>query len=434
MTQSQARALGQAQAQAQAPCYPVGIAGKRVLVIGINYWPEPTGIAPYTTGMAEYLAQQGAMVTVLTGVPHYPDWRIADRYRRRLATRERRHGVDIIRLRHMVPREMTALRRAVYEATFLTHATIWGLRQRPDLVLASTPALGGALAAASVSRRVGAPLTVVVQDLVALATEQSGIKGGGRLTAATARLEGAILRTAATVIAVSDSFVPAVTAYGVPAQRITVLRNWAHITPTRLSRDEARAKLGWTADQFVAVYTGNMGLKQDLGNVVEAARLLPQDSVRVVLAGDGSQRRALETQARGLRNVRFIGLVDEQLYPVVLAAADVLVVNERSSVGVMSLPSKITSYLAAGRPILAAVAQGGASECELLTTGGAAWTVPPGDPVLLAAALTELARDDLRREAMGVAAAGHAARTLGREGSLSALVTLLLRTQDGALG
>ena len=58
-----------------------GIAGKRVLVVGINYSPEPTGIAPYTTGMAEYLAEQGANVTVLTGVPHYPEWRIPDSYR-----------------------------------------------------------------------------------------------------------------------------------------------------------------------------------------------------------------------------------------------------------------------------------------------------------------------------------------------------------------
>jgi colanic acid biosynthesis glycosyl transferase WcaI len=195
---------------------------------------------------------------------------------------------------------MTALRRAAaYVATFLTHATIRGLRQRPDLVLVSTPALGGALAAASLSRRVGETLTVVVQDLPALATEQSGIKGGRRLTAVTARLEGPISRAAASVVAVSDSFVTAVTAYGVPAQRIAVLRNWAHITPTCRSRDESRARLGWPTDQFLAVYTGNMGLKQDLGNLVEAARLLAQSSVRLVLAGDGSQRRALRLRREG---------------------------------------------------------------------------------------------------------------------------------------
>src|SRR6202035_4975467 len=141
-----------------------------------------------------------------------------------------------------------------------------------------------------------------------------------------------------------------------------------------------------------------------------------------------SQRRALESQARGLRNVRFAGLVADDLYPVVLAAADVLVVNERPSVGTMALPSKITSYLAAGRPILAAVADGGASHRELLGTGGAAWTVPAGDPAALAASLASLAQDGLRREAMSVAASTYAAGTLGRESSLRTLVALLLRS------
>jgi colanic acid biosynthesis glycosyl transferase WcaI len=407
---------------------PGRIAGKRVLVVGINYWPEPTGIAPYTTGMAEYLAEHGARVTVLTGVPHYPGWRIPETYRLRLATRERRNGVDVLRLRHLVPEKMSALRRAGYEATFLTHAAIRGLHQKPDLVLASTPALGGALAAASVSRRVGCPLTIVVQDLMALATEQSGIGGGGRLTGITARLEGSALRAATTVAVVSDSFIPAVEAYGVESQRIALLRNWTHITPTTLTRDEARAQLSWPTDQFIAVHTGNMGFKQDLGNLVEAARLLSGGSVLVVLVGDGSQRGALQSQARGLRNMRFAGLVADDLYPVVLAAADVLVVNERPSVEAMALPSKITSYLAAGRPILAAVADGGASHRELLGTGGASWTVPAGDPAALATALASLARDGMRREAMSAASSTYAAGTLGRESSLRTLVALLLRS------
>jgi colanic acid biosynthesis glycosyl transferase WcaI len=374
----------------------VSLVGKRVLVVGINYWPEPIGIAPYTTGMAEYLADQGAIVTVITGFPHYPEWRVPDSHRGRLAARERRNGVDVLRLWHIVPRDMTALRRAAYEATFLTHATLRGLRQRPDFVLASTPAIGGALAAASVSRRVGAPLTVVVQDLTALATQQSGIKGGGRLTAVTARLEGAALRAASAVAVVSESFVPAVQAYGVPAERISVLRNWARVTPTGLSRDEARRKLDWPADQFLAVYTGNMGLKQDLGNVVEAARLVGASSLGFVLVGDGSQRRPLETQAKGLRNLKFTGLISDDLYPVVLAAADVLILNERASVDAMSLPSKLTSYLAAGRPILAAVTDGGAAQLELHGSGGAACTA-------------------------------YAARRLTRDDSLSTLLEVLLR-------
>ena len=159
-------------------------------------------------------------------------------------------------------------------------------------MLASTPALGGALAAATVSRRVGCPLTVVVQDLMALATAQSGIEGGGRLTGVTSRLEGVALRAATTVAVVSDSFIPAVKAYGVESRRIALLRNWTRVTRSPLSRDEARARLGWPTDRFLAVHTGNIGFKQDLGNVVEAARLLTGSTVLTVLVGDGSQRRS----------------------------------------------------------------------------------------------------------------------------------------------
>ena len=141
--------------------------GRHILIVGINYWPEQTGIAPYTTGTAEQLAELGASVKVLTGVPHYPSWRVSGSYYWRLATRERRRGVEILRLRHSVPRTMTAGRRAAYEATFFAHAALRGLREQPDLVFAASPALAGAMAGATIARRVGRPLVVVVQDLMA---------------------------------------------------------------------------------------------------------------------------------------------------------------------------------------------------------------------------------------------------------------------------
>lgn len=403
--------------------------GRRVLVIGINYWPEPTGIAPYTTGMAEHLAELGASVRVLTGVPHYPTWRVSAAHRRRLASREWLRGVEVVRLRHSVPRRMTAVRRAIYEGTFFAHAALRGLREAPDMVLAITPALGGAVAAASVARRVGCPLVVVVQDLMAKAAGQSGITGGSRLTGVTARIEGAALRRATTVAVVSESFRPGVEAYGVRPDRIQVLRNWTHITALGLSRAEARSRLGWPVDGFLVLHTGNMGFKQDLGNLIEAARRLPESAVRVVLVGDGSQRRSLERQATGLSNVRFSGLVDEALYPVVLAAADMLVVNERPGVGEMSLPSKITSYLAAGKPVIAAVSRGGAADLELRRTGGAARVVEPGNPTELAAVLAGLATDGAQLDSMSSAATSYAKAHLGRTAALRTLSRLVLHAQ-----
>ena len=130
-------------AQAAAPDLELvasPVAGKHVLVVGINYAPEPTGIAPYTTGVAEHLARSAASVEVFTGLPHYPSWQVPAEYGRRLRTNELVNGVHVRRLKHYVPRTQSALTRALYEATFLVHAQTLrprytaGRRHRGDAV------------------------------------------------------------------------------------------------------------------------------------------------------------------------------------------------------------------------------------------------------------------------------------------------------------
>ena len=90
----------------------------KIKIVGINYFPELTGIAPYTTGMAEGLAACGHDVNVVTGLPHYPEWRIYDAYRSRRSYREIVNGVTIDRLRHYVPRNPTPRNRIRMEASF----------------------------------------------------------------------------------------------------------------------------------------------------------------------------------------------------------------------------------------------------------------------------------------------------------------------------
>ena len=103
----------------------------RVLVVGINFSPEHTGIAPYTTQLCEHLATRGVEVTVLTGVPHYPHWSVEPRYRRRLRTVERRPGLLVQRLRHYVPSRQSALRRGLYELTFALNVALRRPAERP---------------------------------------------------------------------------------------------------------------------------------------------------------------------------------------------------------------------------------------------------------------------------------------------------------------
>jgi putative colanic acid biosynthesis glycosyltransferase WcaI len=407
---------------------PPALGDLNVAVIGINYAPEPTGIAPYTTGMAEHLAERTRSTTVVTGVPHYPNWTVEPRYRRVLRATEPAGALTVRRLRHHVPASQTALTRAAYEGSFLGQALAVRFDASPDLIVAVTPSLGGAVAGARLARRHGARLLVVVQDLMAKAAAQSGMSGGGRVAGATARLEQWALSQADEVAIVSEAFRGQLHEYGVPDSRISLLPNWTHIGSVSLTTEQARASLGWEPGGFVVLHTGNIGLKQDLGNMVEAARqCADQADTRFVIVGDGSQRALVEAQAAGLPNLTFVDPVAGDAYPTVLAAADVLVVNERPSVGDMSLPSKLTSYLSAGRPILAAVSEEGATARELSRTAGAALRIAPGDPALFAAAVRKLCDDAASRSHMAAAGTAYAERTLSRAAAMTRLEASIQR-------
>jgi colanic acid biosynthesis glycosyl transferase WcaI len=401
--------------------------GKHALLVGINYAPEPTGIAPYTTGMAEHLAKHASSVTVLTGMPHYPNWTLDPAHKWVFRSSETialgdEAGLTVKRMRHYVPGRQSALTRGGYEATFLANASSTRLPHRPDLVIAVTPSLGGAVAGGRLARRHNSKLIVVVQDLMAKAATQSGIHGGGYAARITASIERRAVSRADRVAIVSEAFRDQLNEYGVIDDKICVLPNWTHISPTQLSQAQCRRDLGWAQEPFTVVHTGNIGLKQDLGNLVEAARLCQsQPGIKFVIVGDGSQRSQVEGLGADVANLTFVDPLDDDQYPKALAAADLLVVNERPGVGDMSLPSKITSYLSAGRPVLAAVAPDGATIQELRRTGGAALFVPPGEPVLFVDAVLDLWLDPAGRARMSRAAREYAEAMLGAEAAATRL-------------
>ncbi len=144
----------------------------KVTIIGINYTPEPTGIAPYTTGLARGLVERGHGVKVLTGYPHYPWWEVPDEYTG-FTTSEVLDGVSVTRLRHYVPRRPSTLRRAVMELTFGLRSAFarWG---RPDVLLLVSPALISARIALWRARASKIPTVTWVQDIYTLGLVQTG--------------------------------------------------------------------------------------------------------------------------------------------------------------------------------------------------------------------------------------------------------------------
>jgi glycosyltransferase involved in cell wall biosynthesis len=223
------------------------------------------------------------------------------------------------------------------------------------------------------------------------------------------RLELTFARSAGGVGVIADGFRDYLSTQAIQPSRISRLRNWSNWQAPAEEREETRTRLGWGADAFICLHAGNMGHKQGLENLLDAAALLDGSSVRIVLAGDGNRRQHLEAKARalGLGNLSFLPPQAEGHYEAMLQAADLLLVNQRASVGDMALASKLTSYFAAGVAVLGAMASDSETGKEILLAGGGE-LVPPDDPAGLRAAILRLANDSSRRKAYGASGKAYA--------------------------
>ncbi len=378
-----------------------------LVLVAMNYAPEPTGIAPFNTGLAEHLAAAGHRVTVLTTFPHYPAWRLAGSDRGRWLLREERNGVSLLRCRGYIPARHSTLRRIAYDSALAAPALLLGLRlPRPDAVLAVSPPLQLALAAGLLARWHGARFLLQVKDLVPDVAIALGLLRHPLAVRAARRLEQLVYRRAERILTICQGFRENLRSKGVPEEKLLLLPDWIDTEAIRpLPRQNAfRREQGIAEDTFLILHSGTMGAKQKLDTVLGAAERVADPRMLFLLVGDGSERLHLEQTARTrrLRNVRFLPLQPAGRLAEMLAAADVLLLNQAAAIVDMVLPSKLLTYLAVGRPVVAAIHE--ASEAaRLIRAAGCGTVVPPEDPEALAGALLQLARSDTLRHRFGEA-------------------------------
>ncbi len=387
-------------------------------LVAMNYAPERTGIAPFNTGLAEHLAATGHSVAVLTTFPHYPEWRVAAEYRGRWLVQERRNGVRIIRCRGYVPGRRSTLRRIAYDSALAVPAVVAGLHlPKPDVVLAVSPPLELAAAAWLLARLRRARFVLQVKDLVPDIAIALGMLRSGLAIRTARELERFVYRRAERILTICQGFVDNLRAKGVPEEKLLLLPDWVDTDVIRPlpRRNCFRADHRISEDAFVALHSGNMGVKQWLENVLEAAERIRDPRFVFLLVGDGAEKLRLEqfAQARRMENVRFLPLQPAERLPEMLAAADVLLLNQAPAIVDMVIPSKLLTYLAAGRPVVAAIHE--LSEAaRLIRTAGCGAVVPPGDPEALAGALVQLARDPAICRQFGAAGRRHAVECFDR--------------------
>lgn len=363
----------------------------RVCFFNRSYWPDFGATGQLLTELAEDLvARHGCDVTVVTGYPL--------RASAPLASREVRHGVEIVRALGTTcdPRRFAG--RAANYLTYFGSATLAGLRiRRPDVVVALTdpPIIG--LSALVAARCHGARFVFLCQDIfpeVAVLLEDFHSRG---VNFALEQVNRFLVRQADAVIALGETMKRRlVEGKGADPARVTVIHNWADCSALAPGvRDNAFARAHGLTGKFVVMHAGNIGLSQNLDVVLDAAeRLLACEAVRFVFVGDGSRRADLEARARsrGLSNVQFLPYQPRDEMAASYATADLFLVSLKPGLAGYIVPSKLYGILAAGRPYVAAVEE--ASEVVDITRRYACgFVVPPDDAGALAARILDVYRD-----------------------------------------
>ena len=369
-----------------------------LLVIGINYAPEMTSVAPFTTGLCEHSVDLGHRVSVITAFPYYPQWHIHDEYRGKLYWRECINGVDVRRVIHFVPsKPRDLIQRLLHDITFSLNAllAIPSVGTFDGIFCSSPPPFVPTVAWLS-SRLRRVPFAMKLTDLATDGALAVGMmKGQGGLVHWARALENFNYRQAGGISVLCSAFKRRLIEQGVPPDKIYIVPDWADVETIRpLPRDnDFRRQNSLDNADFVALHAGNMGLKQGLQTIVEAARVTEASSSGLtwMLVGDGEERRRLQESAvrYGLTRLQFLPLQPNGMVPFMLAAADVLLVVQKASVTDTVIPSKLLTYMASGRPIVASV-HSDSETARRIRDAGCGLIVPPEDPRSLIEAVEHL--------------------------------------------
>lgn len=377
----------------------------RLLVLGINYAPERTSVAPFTTGLCEHLAAKGHEVTVVTAFPYYPEWKVWEAYRGHVFKEEFIHGVRVLRVWHYVPgRASRLVERLAHDFSFSLNAFLAGLGTGPcDLIYCACPPPSSALAAFALSRIKRTSYVIKLTDLASDAAIATGIIGNGIAIRLARGFEKFIYDRASKIACLCNGFIEKLGKCGVSSGKLHLLTDWADTESVRPLSNVSpfRRACGVSENQFLILHTGNMGKKQDLVNVVRAAELSQADSHLIwMLIGEGEERKRVEDEKsrRKLSNMKLLPLQPAQMLREVYSAADVLLLNQKAAVEDSVIPSKLLTYMAAGRPVIAAVSDR-SEAARHISAAGSGLIVRPEDPSALLQAALRLCRDtELRRE------------------------------------
>jgi colanic acid biosynthesis glycosyl transferase WcaI len=400
----------------------------RILNHHIFYRPEPVGVAAYAGQMCEWLARQGHHVRVICPPPYYPYWSVQQPYKTWRYQSEFLDGVHITRCPIWIPAQPRGFTRALYAASFALSsfpALIGETFRRPDAIFVTEPSFLNAVASLLAAKCCGALSWMHVQDFELDIAFDLGHFRSSWPRRMIRRIESFVMRRFDVVSTISGRMMEQLAAKGVDERRRVLFPNWvdtAAIFPMD-GPSPLRRELGIPDDAVVTLYSGSMGAKQGIEQLIEAARLLAgRPAIHIVICGGGAGLRNLQAMARDLPNVRFLPLQPAERLNALLNLADVHALPQKPSVADLVMPSKLIGMLASGRPVVATAREGSEVAAVVRQCGIVA---PPENPAALANAIAALSEDRPERMRLGAKARAYAAQHFRREEILTAFETRL---------
>lgn len=329
----------------------------KILIFGINYSPELTGIGKYTGEMGAWLASQGHEVAVVTAPPYYPEWNIHPAYKGKKWFKEIVDGVTVYRVPLYVPKEVTSKNRILHEFSFLgaVFPKWFGLllRKKYDVVININPPFHLGFFALLYAKIKKARLLTHIQDLQIDAAKDLGMINNERLLKWMFKSEKYLLNNSHAVSSISLGMQRKILAKGVPKKKFIMFPNWVdERTIKPLSKENSlRQEWGIPLGDKVVLYAGNLGEKQGLEIIIETAEYFKErQNIRFLIVGSGGNKENLEKLAveKGVTNVYFYPLQPYAKLSEMLATADIHLVLQKKSAADLVMPSKLTGILSAG--------------------------------------------------------------------------------------
>jgi colanic acid biosynthesis glycosyl transferase WcaI len=416
----------------------------KILLVSLNYSPEPTGIGLYSGDLARELAARGHDVSVVCAQPHYPQWKVYENFEGLNWRAKIEDGVDVLRCPLYVPQSPGGAKRIVHYLSFALSSAFAVLQRavtkRPDIIINVAPSLLGAPMVFASSMISGAKSWLHVQDFEVEAAFATGhLDGNGPIARFALWLEKWFIKCFDATSSISPEMCAKLIEKGADPAQNYQLRNWAaldHVSVQSKSTYSAKWGLG---GKKVVLYSGTLSSKQGIEIIAEMARLsAPQSDLHFVVCGEGPSKKMLQDAAQSLPNLSIYDLQPMEQLGELMALANVHILPQKADAADLVLPSKLTNMLASGRPVVVGAHEGTGLAREVEGCGIA---VEPESPVAMLDAISILLGDSALHASFSLEARHRAEQRWSKDAIISALESrfadmcgpAIIKTQSNAI-